>query len=401
MKVAFVTDSILPFMHGGKEVRTHHITSEFAKRGIDFTVYTMASWAKGRAPKHTEGICRGSLKYQGSRRSIFSSVKFALSGFQLLFRKFDVLEADQIPYLHLFPLWIVCLATGRPFVVTWHEVWSLAYWREYLGPLGVIAYWIERMSERLPDRIICASDQTANLLRRRGVLPESIHLVRAGVDHLPSKSELFKPSTGISALYVGRLIGHKRVDCVISAAKMLRENGEYCDLMIVGKGPEKRALVELAGPQDWTALGRTEFYDGIDNFDGIVENISKANVFVSASEREGFGISVAEALATGLPAIVTDHVDNNSRKLVEAIPGSTTFKSGSVHDLAKAMLRVKNQNVQPDDVRIAFMRANVDLTWVNCASQIAEILELSLREVSVRKKIKRLFFRQNPQGSFR
>ncbi len=44
--------------------------------------------------------------------------------------------------------------------MTWHEVWG-DYWYEYMGRPGFFGKLIEKISVRLPDRIIAVSDRTA------------------------------------------------------------------------------------------------------------------------------------------------------------------------------------------------------------------------------------------------
>ena len=38
--------------------------------------------------------------------------------------RFDVVEADAIPFLPLGPVRLVCWLRRRPMVTTWHEFWG-------------------------------------------------------------------------------------------------------------------------------------------------------------------------------------------------------------------------------------------------------------------------------------
>jgi hypothetical protein len=86
---------------------------------------------------------------------------FAACCLRLLFARFDVIEADHMPYLQLFPLRIVASLRRKRLVVTWHECWGPDYWRSYLGHPGRVGWLIESAAMRLPDSIIAASPQTA------------------------------------------------------------------------------------------------------------------------------------------------------------------------------------------------------------------------------------------------
>ena len=65
----------------------------------------------------------------------------------------SVLEADQIPFFQLFVLRAVATLRRKPFTITWHEVWSRSYWRDYLGAgFGRIGWWIQKSGRAYADR---------------------------------------------------------------------------------------------------------------------------------------------------------------------------------------------------------------------------------------------------------
>ncbi len=74
------------------------------------------------------------------------------------------------------------------------------------------------------------------------------------------------------------------------------------------------------------------FYDFIDDYNELLNKIKEAKILVSPSEREGFGISIIEANACGLPAIVMDFPDNASKELI--IEGENGFVCRNDNELA-------------------------------------------------------------------
>lgn len=100
-------------------------------------------------------------------------------------------------------------------------------------------------------------------------------------------------------LCVGRLEQYKRVDRVIRA--MTRLSPEH-RLDVVGTGPAADRLRQLAASLG--LAGRVVFHGRLDDaaFDSCVAQASAA---VSASAHEAFGMSVADALAAGLPTVAT------------------------------------------------------------------------------------------------
>jgi hypothetical protein len=112
-------------------------------------------WWPERSTKRTEqgvecqAICPLFSLYYEARRSMLEATAFAFACLRLVAKRFDVVEADHMPYLQLFTLRFVTKLRQRPLVVTWNEVWGPEYWGRYLGRVsGPIASWIERTSWR-------------------------------------------------------------------------------------------------------------------------------------------------------------------------------------------------------------------------------------------------------------
>lgn len=98
-------------------------------------------------------------------------------------------------------------------------------------------------------------------------------------------------------LAVGRLVEQKDYPTLISAFSQLPES----QLLIAGKGPLLDALrlqVKQTGLED-----RVEFLGVRDDIDKLYRQVDG---FVLSSEWEGYGLVVAEAMASELPVVVTD-----------------------------------------------------------------------------------------------
>src|SRR5215469_14954 len=157
--VALVTDAIFPYHCGGKELRYYELVKRLESRA-DVHVYTMNWWSGPRSITRDSvtfhAVCRYHPLYSAGRRSIAQGIFFAVGCLRLLTCRFDVLEADHMPYIQIPVLRLIATLRRKPLVVTWHEVWGRAYWREYLGWAGLIAWFFEWLSMRLPDHIIAA-----------------------------------------------------------------------------------------------------------------------------------------------------------------------------------------------------------------------------------------------------
>src|SRR5207244_3538347 len=163
-RVALVYDAIYPYHKGGGERRYRELADLLAGAGHRVDLYGMRSWP-GPDPVpvsprvRIHGLCRARPLYTASgRRSIVQGLLFGLACLKLMRRRFDVIDCCGFPYFSLFTCKLVAVLRGKPLVSTWHEVWGLAYWQEYLGPVaGRVGALVERLAVTLPDRIICVS----------------------------------------------------------------------------------------------------------------------------------------------------------------------------------------------------------------------------------------------------
>lgn len=101
---------------------------------------------------------------------------------------------------------------------------------------------------------------------------------------------------------VGRLVSRKAVDQLIHVLGAIRDSSVH--LIIIGSGPQEDSLVKIS-----QELGMSERV----HFVGQVEEKTKfellrmADVYVSTSQHEGFGIVYLEAMASGLPVVCYDY----------------------------------------------------------------------------------------------
>ncbi len=112
-------------------------------------------------------------------------------------------------------------------------------------------------------------------------------------------------------IYWGRLSRNKRVDLVIEYAADARARGFPVDLLICGQDfdelmPELNAQVQRLRMQD-----HVRFEPFLENR-ALRTELANRSVYITASEHEGFGLSVVEAMAAGLVVICRDMVPLSS-----------------------------------------------------------------------------------------
>ena len=103
-------------------------------------------------------------------------------------------------------------------------------------------------------------------------------------------------------LYVGRLAPEKNLPALLRAYMAHRGAGGRWPLVLVGDGPERTALAQSAATSPWAA---DIHFPGHTDSAGLPGWYAFAGCFVLPSTREPWGLVVNEAMASGLPVIVS------------------------------------------------------------------------------------------------
>jgi glycosyltransferase involved in cell wall biosynthesis len=383
--VALVTDAIYPYFRGGKEVRYYEMSQRLA-RWADVHVFTM-KWWEGPTPRSDGQVTFHATSrlypmYSGERRSYREALFFAISCFRLFWFHFDVIEVDQFPTFHIFTLRLITWLKGKRLTVTWHEVWDHAYWCEYLGPAGNVAYLIQWLAMRAPDHLIAASTETADRLREVLGKRASVSVVPNGID-LDGIQNSHPDDMRVDLVTVGRLLPHKNVHMLLKCVALLHAAGLPVTCRVIGDGPQRAALHQLA--HELGIDHAVDFRHDIWEQKDVYSLIKAARVAVFATAREGFGIAVLEAIACGVPVVTTSAPDNLAQYLV-ARSASGIVCAPSVVAIADAVrVLLADPHATQDAPRAQFPVQDAWLTehgWDFAAEQVARVLGFDMEGAS-------------------
>ncbi|WP_339028226.1 glycosyltransferase [Bradyrhizobium symbiodeficiens] len=155
-----------------------------------------------------------------------------------------------------------------------------------------------------------------------------------------TKMELSPPENVKPKSYfivVNRLVKRKNTDSVIAAfAAFCAENSAPIDLVIVGEGPEAaslRGLADRLGVAD-----RVRFCGTIPN-EQISPLLANALALLLVSSSEQWGLVVNEAIACGIPVIVSDAVGARD-SLVRNFVNGFIVEVDNVQGLSRAMSEI-------------------------------------------------------------
>lgn len=159
----------------------------------------------------------------------------------------------------------------------------------------------------LADRVTCVSESGYQDYSKivKCLKGKNISFIENGVDLLRVDS-ILKKKDSVSYqnelfhfVYVGRVIPIKNQKVLINAFKDL----EGCDLTFIGaEGNDK----EISGLIDELQLTEKIHITGMIERNKVFELLKASNVYVSSSLVEGLPVSVLEAMAVGLPVILSD-----------------------------------------------------------------------------------------------
>lgn len=256
---------------------------------------------------------------------------------------FDVMRSigtDQIPIV----------VTAHGFDATWAGRPPAT-----LKPHRWLHGTLRRKLLRSPISLIAVSDFIRRALIKEGADPSRITVHYTGVD-----TDLFRPPahpdrSGI--LFVGRLVQKKGVLDLLSSAALLRQRGIEPEIRIIGEGPERLQAERYAA-----RLRLRVRFVGEQPRDVVIREMQRAAVLCNPSragkddDREGFGMVLAEAQASGLPVVAT-----RSGGMTEAVDEGSTgilVAEGDTEALAVSLERLLT------DVSLHARMASAARTWV-------------------------------------
>ena len=376
MRITFVSDCIFPYHKGGKETRLYEISKRLAAKGHQVHIYTLKWWNGDKTRKECgvtlHGICRRVPIYtKGGIRSISSAIYFSLSTIiPLLKDKSDIVDIDHMPILQLYPARIVLWLKRKKMFATWHEVWGKEYWQSYLGKTkGLVAYLLEWISAKLPNKILAVSEFTKTRLNKQLKVPTSkISIITNGVDL--EKIENTPPSKEKSdIIYIGRLLAHKRLDIVIKAVAEVKNVFPQIRCNIIGQGPEEKKLTDLINQ---LGLEKNVFLLGSLEEKEAIAHLKSSKIFVLASAREGFGITVLEANAAGLPAVVAACPNNAAQNLIQNGINGFVCKP-DLESMTRQVLQILGNGYLNDEMRTKAKQFTRQFSWDALVDQLVSV----------------------------
>jgi rhamnosyl/mannosyltransferase len=265
------------------------VTDESTRRGLDVEVH-VAGVRRSRRDVLPSGVVVHRHRELG--RLLSSPIAPGLV------REAKTVEADVV-HLHmpnpLGELGAVLGRATRPVVVSFHAQLGR---QKFLEPI----YRPLQQKVLAQAAAVLVSNEGVAMAPELEAIGHKVRLLPYGVSPRFSRAEAPVGSSGhaVRVLFVGRLVYYKGIDVLLKAAAQLSD----VSVTVVGQGPLRQELECIAcelGLRD-----SVRFLGAVDD-DALLQAYASHDVFVlpSVSRAEAFGLAMAEAMASGLPAVST------------------------------------------------------------------------------------------------
>jgi len=301
LKILVVLESYYPNI-GGVEELFQSLCEGLVRHGHAVTVFTTHEPSQ-HAHTFVNGVEVRRLRF----RSRYGFSLFSLPTLCRLSIDCDVMLTTS--YNAALPAWVAARWRHKKIVVTFHEVWGdLWFSLPFMGRIRKYGHSLfERLLLRLPfDRFVAPSLATAHRLKAYGVEPTRIAHIYNGVDYAAFEGHTHSPPEVFTYCYFGRLGISKGLDILLPAASRfaMRYPESRLDLIVPTKpAGQFKKITKLIRRYNLTPHLRLRHNL---SRSAILHAVSQAHCVVIPSYSEGFCFAAVEAVALGVPVIVSN-----------------------------------------------------------------------------------------------
>ncbi len=351
---------------GGAEIYFQEIFQRLVERGHEVT--QLAERFEGSEPEEViDGI--RVLRMGGAQTFNFAVYRnigrvVGNGGYEIV-----VDDLNKIPF---YSPWKVKV----PVLAILMHLFRGSIFRETVFPLASYVWLTESMIPWAYKRCLFAvlSNSSKKDVVRLGIRPERITVIPPGTDFTR-----FIPDETVARetilLHVGRIKRYKSIDHLLQAARLLRERGRACRVVVVGTGDDRPRLEQLVAK---LGLGDMVEFTGFISEEEKVNWYRRSAVLVENSVKEGWGLIVMEANGCGTPVVVarSPGLVDSSRDGVNGL----FYEYGNVGDLTEKLERL----LADEELRRELGRQAIDWahqwTWDGAADATEEIIRQAIAE---------------------
>lgn len=386
MKIGIFSDTYTPFING---VSTSIVCLKKAleKKGHEVYVVTVNNEKMGYSYDEKERVMRipalkaGIYDYRLSMIYSFKAKK------KIKELNLDVIHSQTEFGIGTFAR-LVAMELDIPIVHTYHTLYE-----EYLNSLtknkikymvnGFVEYLAEYYCDSSIGELIVPTAKTKEIFKKQYKFKREVHVIPNGIDldkfsiENINKKELEKikkqygiKDTDFVIMYVGRLGPEKNITFLARAQKQIVKKHKNCKLVIVGEGPMKNELEKIT-----SSIRENVIFTGKIPQSDIQYYYRLADVFATASKFETQGLTVIEALASGVCALcILD--DSFKDALIDNVNGNFFETEKEYVDLVDKLMT--DEKLLNKYKKNAIKTAN-EHSYLTFGDKVLEVYELAIK----------------------
>jgi glycosyltransferase involved in cell wall biosynthesis len=346
---------------GGAEVHVDEISRRLTARGYDITL--LSSRFPGAPP--VEEIAGMRVRRLGALSTYYP--RAALTCWRETHQgRYDVVVEHLCKLPHLSPRY-----AAVPVVAVCHHLFGRAAFMQVAWPIAATVWSVEHLIPYAyrPALFVAVSQSTKDDLIARGVAAERIRIVHNGIA-TPERPPPSLAERRRRVVYLGRLEPYKRIDVMLRAVARVVDRFPDLEVRVIGRGQSRAALEQVARE---VGLGEHTQFVGFVSDAERDRLLAEARVCVCPSVKEGWGLTVIESNALGVPVVATD-----APGLRDAVrDGETGFlvPEGDVEAFADRIGRILSDDALAARMSDAAAKWSRRFTWDAAADEMARVLE--------------------------
>ena len=346
---------------GGIETHIDEVSRRLVDRGVGVTVLTTDRTGQLPSREVVEGVKIERYRAWPANRDYYFSPSLVRS---LTPQRFDLAHIQGVHTVTPPHALYAATRRGLPTALTFHTGGSSSSFRRMVRRPQWLALG---PAVRAADSLIAVCEYEVDYFSQVLGLPRTrFDLVRNGSDPLPVDPTPPSPASGSPLiLSIGRLEKYKGHHRVIGSMAEVRKRRPDARLVVVGSGPYEAALRKQVSDLDADdAISFTTFRS--DERGALGAMVNSSDVVALLSDYEAHPVAIMEALALGVPAVVSDN--SGLAELGRYGIATTIDPLASAADVAHAIVSTASEPPSPSgSFRLQ--------TWDSCVDQLLALYQ--------------------------
>jgi len=364
-----------PFASSGIVRVIYELSKQLVERGYDVTIYTSDAMDINSRIDSSNCIVNvngikiyyfRSILYERAWRYKFFITPDLARIIKKSIREYDIVHMHDYRTFQNIVAYYYAVKYNKPYILQAHGSLAITTGKDIPKKLFDLI-WGYRMIQ-YASKLIALTKAEAAQYRKMSIKQDNIVIIPNGINlseykNLPKRGN-FRQKYSIGddekiILYLGRLHKVKGLDLLVKAFAKLSK--EYHDIKLVIVGPDNGMLNELKNLVNSFNISSSVIFTGSLYGESKLEALVDADIFVLPSYYETFPIAVLEAMACGLPIIIT-----RSCEFQREINNFAGFSvKTSVLDLYNAIKKlIENENLRKvfgkNSIKIISLKFNLE-----------------------------------------